>query len=46
MIFELSKPQYLDYKPAIQICIYEKTGLNLRDTKIVYPDAYNLDYLV
>lgn len=46
MIFELSKPQYLDYKPAIQICIFEKTGLNLRDANIVFPDEYNPDYLV
>ncbi len=46
LIFELSKPQYLDYKPAIQICIYEKTGLNLRDVCIVFPDEYNMDYLV
>jgi len=46
LIFELSKPQYIDYKPAIQICIYEKTGLNLRDISIVYPDSYNMDYLL
>ena len=46
LIFELSKPQYLDYKPAIQICIFDKKGLNLRNTKIEFPDEYNLDFLV
>lgn len=46
LIFELSKPQYLDYKPAIQICIYQKTGLNLRNVNIDFPDEYNKDYLV
>lgn len=44
--FELSKPQYLDYKPAIQLCIFEKTGLNLRDLSIVYPDKYNKESVV
>lgn len=46
LIFELSKPQFLDYKPAIQICIYKKTGLNLRNSKIDYPDEYNRDFLI
>lgn len=44
--FELSKPQYLDYKPAIQICIFKKNGLNLREIEIEYPDEYNLDYII
>jgi len=46
LIFELSKPQYLDYKPAIQICIFEKTGLGLRDLTIEYPDEYNTNYVI
>ena len=46
LIFELSKPQYLDYKPAIQLCIFKKNGLNLRNIKIEFPDEYNLDYIV
>lgn len=37
LIFEIGKPQYLDFRPAIQICIYTKTGLNLRDLSIHYP---------
>lgn len=44
--FELSKPQYLDYKPAIQICIFEKDGMNLRDIHIEYPDKYNSDFVI
>ncbi len=44
--FETLKPQYLDYKPAIQICIFKKNGMNLRDTKLIYPDEYNTDYLI
>jgi len=46
LIFELDKRQYLDYKPAIQICIFEKDGLNLRDLSIEYPDAYNSDFVI
>ncbi|MCU0349270.1 MAG: hypothetical protein MUF43_00345 [Flavobacterium sp.] len=46
LIFELSKPQYLDYKPAIQICIFKQGGLNLREIKIEFPDEYNLDYVI
>lgn len=46
LIFELSKPQYLDYKPAIQLCLYNRTSLNLRSIKIEYPDEYNVDYIV
>ncbi|HLO91988.1 MAG TPA: hypothetical protein VK172_12565 [Lentimicrobium sp.] len=38
--FNYDKPQYLDYKPAIQICIYTKKGLNLRNCKIVHPEEY------
>ena len=40
MHFSSSKPQFLDYKPAIQICIFEKTGLKLRNMRIEYPDKY------
>lgn len=46
LLFELSKPQYLDYKPAIQLCVYKNNGLNLRDLSIDYPDEYNIDYVV
>ncbi|MBE7653946.1 hypothetical protein [Tenacibaculum finnmarkense] len=43
--FELQRAQFLDYKPAIQICVFKKNGLNLRDLTIIYPDEYNLEYL-
>jgi hypothetical protein len=46
LIFEVRKPQYLDIKPAYQICIYNKNGLNLRNYIVIYPDEYNKDYLV
>ena len=44
--FEEKKPQYLDFKPAIQICFYSKNSLNLRDYKLIYPPVYSDDYLV
>jgi hypothetical protein len=44
--FESEKPQYIDFKPAIQICFYNKTSLNLSNYKIVYPPEYCNDYLV
>jgi hypothetical protein len=37
--------QYLDSLPAIQICFYAKTSLNLSKVKVVYPDEYNEDYV-
>lgn len=41
--FEVNKKAYLDYKPAIQLCIFERDGLNLRDFKIEYPQEYCLE---
>ncbi|WP_417198100.1 hypothetical protein [Bizionia sp.] len=46
MKFELGKPQYLDYKPAIQICIYNFSGLSFKDFTIVYPYDYVSGYVV
>jgi hypothetical protein len=46
LVFELLRPQFLDYKPAIQICVFENKGLNLRDLIIVFPDEYNLEYVI
>ncbi|HQZ25402.1 MAG TPA: hypothetical protein PLD18_08890 [Flavobacterium sp.] len=40
MIFEEGHKSFLDYRPAIQICLYEKDALNFRDYEIVYPDKY------
>ena len=44
--FEIGKVQYLDVKPAIQICIYKKNGLDLKNYSIIYPDEFNNDYVV
>jgi hypothetical protein len=46
MKFNLGKPQYLDYKPAIQICVYKYQNLNFRDFNIVYPDDFVSGYVV
>lgn len=39
-LFNPSSVSYLDLSPAIQLCIFEKTGLNLRNFKIVHPSKY------
>jgi len=46
LIFEESKDQYLDYKPAIQLCLFKKTSMNLRNLKIEFPDEYNSEYVI
>lgn len=38
--------QYLDSTPAIQICFYDKNGLNRKGFKIIHPPEYSEDYLV
>lgn len=43
--FETGGTQYLDFKPAIQICIFTKDGLSLSSAQVVYPYEYNPDYL-
>lgn len=44
LIFEINKPQYFDALPALQLCLFSKNALNLRNYKIVYPDHYREDY--
>lgn len=39
------KNAYLDSVPAIQICFYSKTSLNLSKVKVIFPDEYNEDYV-
>ncbi len=46
LFFESNSNAYLDFKPAIQICFYSKSSLNLRNYKIVFPDEYIDGYLV
>lgn len=43
-LFEVSKGSYLDVLPAVQLCLFKKTSLNLREYKIVYPEHYREDY--
>ena len=38
--------KYLDSLPAIQICFYSKSSLNLREYTLIYPPEYTDDYLV
>ncbi len=44
--FEDRSPAYMDLLPAIQICFYSKTSLNLRNYRIVFPDEYIDGYVV
>jgi len=46
MPFKPGYPQYLDYKPAIQICILTKKGLDLRECKIIYPQEYTENFAI
>ncbi len=43
-LFEINKSQYLDALPAVQLCLFTKQSLNLRNYKIVYPEHYREDY--
>lgn len=38
--------KYLDSSPAIQICFYTKSSLNLRDYAVIYPSEYTDGYMV
>lgn len=44
-VFEHNRPGYLDYKPPIQICFFEKGSLNLREFRVVYPEEYSTEYV-
>ena len=46
MNFELGRPQYFDLRPTIQICLFYKKSLNLRDYKIIFPAEFCSDYVV
>jgi len=46
MTFEDGKAQYLDYKPAIQMCLFKKNSLNLRNLEIEYPEECKSGYAV
>ncbi|MFL0684032.1 MAG: hypothetical protein ACJLTB_12550 [Algoriphagus aquaeductus] len=38
--FNKRRKSYLDLHPAIQLCLFEKRGLSLKDYVIVFPDNY------
>lgn len=40
LFFEVHRGQYLDVTPAIQICIFEKDGLDLKGYEVVFPSHY------
>ena len=40
-IFDKHGTKYLDSLPAIQICFYSKSSLNLRDYTLIYPPEYS-----
>lgn len=44
--FEISKGQYLDLLPAVQLCIYNKRGLGLRNYSVVYPEHYREEMVI
>lgn len=44
LAFEVDKQHYFDFLPAVQICFFTKTALNLRNYQIVYPVHYREDY--
>lgn len=50
MLFEAPKEgkptHYLHYLPPIQICFYNKSSMGLNGYKIIFPDEYNIDYVL
>jgi hypothetical protein len=46
LFFENRKSQYFELVPAVQICFFAKTSLNLRNYRIVFPSYYANDYVV
>ncbi len=43
---EQFKSQYFEFIPAVQICFFSKSSLNLRNYKIFYPAEYTDGYVV
>ena len=40
LYFEFEKEMYLDMRPAVQICFYSKSALNLNNYHIIHPEKY------
>ena len=45
-LFEKDKWQYFEMVPAVQICLFKKNSLNLRNYKVVYPEYFIDGYYV
>jgi len=45
LIFESTRTAYLDLQPAVQLCLFKKNSLNLREFRVIYPDHYREDYV-
>ena len=44
--FEKNKRYALELEPAVQLCLFKKSSLNLSKGKIVYPLNYTSDYII
>lgn len=44
--FNLTKPQYFNSTPAVQLCLFRKSSLGLSVGKIIYPAHYNIGYMI
>ena len=40
MNFEVDQKFWIDYKPPIQICLYEKNAFGLHSYSVIYPEKY------
>ena len=43
---KINSRQYFELTPAVQLCLFRKTSLNLRERKIVYPSNYISDFVI
>jgi len=40
LIFDPNLRAFLEYKPAVQICLFDKNGMGLKEYDIIFPDKY------
>lgn len=46
VLFEKGKDFGLELTPAVQLCLFRKTSLNLSEGRIVFPESYNTEYTI
>lgn len=46
VLFSKNKPQFIELTPAVQLCLFKKSSLELSKGKIVYPTSYVSNYVV